>query len=331
MLLTRSSKRGGRGYRWTCCMRFYWRVHHAQIAARLLPSYTWELKSKIMDKDNHTLLQHSTRWMSSAPPGVPTADSSRYEHLLVTLHEGVRTITFNRPEKKNALNEKMFDETVIALQEAADDPNTIITVTTGSGNVFTAGNDKSNFRTLTMAQIRDLLIRYMGAFVDFPKPLVAVVNGAAVGAGSSLLPLYDAVYATEKAVFFTPFSALGITAEGCSTYTFPKIMGPGQTTEMLLFNKRFSAAEAYKVGLVTEVFPDATFHQEVQQRLQSMAKLPLKSLVYSKALTRDIHKEALHKVNVAECQRVTERLVAMNMPDKEGYQEFVMSDCDGKA
>nr|XP_027237086.1 uncharacterized protein LOC113828344 [Penaeus vannamei] len=83
------------------------RVHHAQIAARLLPSYTWELKSKIMDKDNHTLLQHSTRWMSSAPPGVPTADSSRYEHLLVTLHEGVRTITFNRPEKKNALNEKV--------------------------------------------------------------------------------------------------------------------------------------------------------------------------------------------------------------------------------
>lgn len=54
---------------------------------------------------------------------------------------------------------QMFDETVIALQEAADDPNTIITVTTGSGNVFTAGNDKSNFRTLTMAQIRDLLIR----------------------------------------------------------------------------------------------------------------------------------------------------------------------------
>ncbi|XP_063600422.1 enoyl-CoA delta isomerase 2-like [Penaeus indicus] len=269
--------------------------------------------------------------MSSAPPGVPAADSSRYEHLLVTLHEGVRTITFNRPEKKNALNEKMFDEIVDALQEAADDPNTIITATTGSGNVFTAGNDQTNFRTLTMAQTRDILIRFIGAFIDFPKPLVALVNGAAVGAGTTLLPLYDVVYAKEKAVFFTPFSALGITAEGCSTYTFPKLMGPGQATEMLLFNRKFSAAEACRLGLVTEVFPEATFQQEVQQRLQAMAKLPLKSLVYSKILTRDINKEALHKVNVAECQRVTERFVAVNLPGKEEYQEFVMSDCKGKA
>ncbi|XP_047502354.1 enoyl-CoA delta isomerase 2-like isoform X2 [Penaeus chinensis] len=284
-----------------------------------------------MDKDSHAFWQHSTRSMSSSPPGDPTADSSRYEHLLVTLHEGVRTITFNRPEKKNALNEKMFDEIVVALQEAADDPNTVITATTGSGNVFTAGNDQSNFRTLTMVQTRDILIRFIGAFIDFPKPLVALVNGAAVGAGTTLLPLYDIVYAKEKAIFFTPFSALGITAEGCSTYTFPKIMGPGQTTEMLLFNKKVSAAEAYRLGLVTDVFPEATFQQDVQQRLHSMAKLPLKSLVYTKALIRDIHKEALHKVNVAECQRVIERFVAVNLPGKEEYQEFVMSDCNGKA
>ncbi|ROT85851.1 putative enoyl-CoA delta isomerase 2, mitochondrial isoform X1 [Penaeus vannamei] len=307
------------------------KVHHAQTAARSHPSCTRGLHAKTMGKDNHAPGQHSTRRMSSAPPGVPTADNSRYEYLLVTLHEGVRTITFNRPDKKNSLNEKMFDEIVVALQEAADDVSTIITTITGSGNVFTAGNDMSNFRTLTMAQTRDVLIRFMGAFVDFPKPLVAVVNGAAVGAGATLLPLFDAVYATDKAVFFTPFSALGITAEGCSTYTFPKVMGPGQTTEMLLFNKKMSAAEACKVGLVTEVFPEATFQQEVHQRLQAMAKLPPKPLVYSKALIRDIHKEDLHKVNVAECQRVTERFAAVYLPGKEEYQEFVMSDCDGKA
>ncbi|XP_042858869.1 enoyl-CoA delta isomerase 2-like [Penaeus japonicus] len=307
------------------------RVHNARATARSLSSYPWGLRTKTVANENHTHMQHSTRSMSSAPPAVPTADSSRYEHLLVTIQQGVRTISFNRPDKKNALNEKMFDEIVDALQEAAADPNTIITATTGVGNVFTAGNDKSNFQTLTMPEMRDLLIRHMGAFIDFPKPLVAAVNGAAVGVGTTLLPLYDAVFATDKAIFFTPFSALGLTAEGCSSYTFPLIMGPGKASEMLLFNKKFSAAEAYNSGLVTEVFPDATFQQEVHKRLQEMAKLPLKSLVYSKALTRDIHKEALHKVNVAECQRVTERLVATNMPQKAGYQEFVMSDCDGKA
>lgn len=84
------------------------KVHHAQTAARSHPSCTRGLHAKTMGKDNHAPGQHSTRRMSSAPPGVPTADNSRYEYLLVTLHEGVRTITFNRPDKKNSLNEKVY-------------------------------------------------------------------------------------------------------------------------------------------------------------------------------------------------------------------------------
>lgn len=76
---------------------------------------------------------------------------------------------------------------------------------------------------------------------------------------------------------------------------------------MLLFNKKLTAAEAEKCGLVTEVLPDASFQREVWPRLQALAQLPVKSLVYSKALTRDLEKETLHKVNDTECDRLVER------------------------
>ncbi|XP_069944553.1 enoyl-CoA delta isomerase 2-like isoform X3 [Cherax quadricarinatus] len=276
-------------------------------------------------------LSSNIEFSESAESDTKFVDSSKYEHLIITRQHGVRTITFNRPDKKNALNEKMFDEVVLALQDAASDPHTIITATTGAGDVYCAGNDKANFYHITLTEIRDLLIRHMAAFIDFPKPLIAVVNGAAVGVATTLLPLFDGVFATEKAFFFTPFSALNITAEGCSSYTFPRLMGPGKAAEILMFNKKYivsciwqvTAREALKLGLVTEVIPDANFPEDVWPKIYDMAKLPLNSLVYSKALMRNIHKDILHQVNIEECKRVAERLIAAYQPGREDYQEFV--------
>merc|ERR1712071_658817 len=94
--------------------------------------------------------------------------------------------------------------------------------------------------------------------IDFPKPLVAVVNGPAVGIAATILGLMDAVYCTEKTWLHTPFTRLGLCPEGCSSYTFPRIMGPVKSNEMLLFSKKIYADEAFKVGLVTEVFPVST-------------------------------------------------------------------------
>nr|XP_045614820.1 enoyl-CoA delta isomerase 2-like isoform X1 [Procambarus clarkii] len=241
----------------------------------------------------------------------------KYKTLLVSCDNRLRTITLNRPSKKNALTPEMYEEWMAALKEAAEDPNTTITAITGSGDYYCSGNDLSNFANVDPSNMHNaskeggvLLERFVSAFIDFPKPLIAVVNGPAIGVSVTIMALFDAVYASDKATFNTPFSALGQSPEGCSSYLFPKIMGPGKAAEMLLFNKKITAQEAYNIGLVTDVFPEDSFQNEVWPKLQAYAKLPIKSLVYSKALTRDLEKDTLHKVNAAECERLVERWVS---------------------
>ncbi|XP_071520175.1 enoyl-CoA delta isomerase 2-like isoform X1 [Panulirus ornatus] len=238
----------------------------------------------------------------------------KYKTLLVTCKNGLRTITLNRPTKMNAINIDMYNEWIEALKEAAEDPSTVVTAITGSGNYYCSGNDLSNFTNINPDNMHEyakdaglLLKRFVNAFIDFPKPLIAVVNGHAIGVSVTVMGLFDGVYATDKATFHTPFSALGQSPEGCSSYTFPMIMGPGKASEMLLFNKKITAQEACDLGFVTCVFPDGSFQQEVWPKLEAYAKLPAKSLIYSKALTRDLEKDLLHKVNDAECERLVER------------------------
>uniref|UniRef100_A0A8C6THF9 Enoyl-CoA delta isomerase 2 n=1 Tax=Neogobius melanostomus TaxID=47308 RepID=A0A8C6THF9_9GOBI len=239
--------------------------------------------------------------------------SAQYETLLVTTEDKITTIKLNRPAKKNAITTVMYDEIVTALEQAGKD-NSVLTVFTGAGDFYCSGNDLTNFTKipdggveLMAKQAGELLRKYVKAYIDFPKPLVAVVNGPAVGISVTALGLFDLVYATERATFHTPFSQLGQSAEGCSSYTFPKIMGNAKASEMLLFNKKLTAAQACDFGLVTEVFPDSSFNSEVWTRLKSYAALPPNSLALSKQLIRSTERERLHAVNDAEVELLVER------------------------
>ncbi|XP_077364479.1 enoyl-CoA delta isomerase 2-like isoform X1 [Festucalex cinctus] len=243
----------------------------------------------------------------------PAASGRTYESLLVSTQDGITTITFNRPAKKNAITTQMYEEIIEALQQAAQD-HSVITVFTGAGDFYCSGNDLSNFTKIPEGGVEqmakaggELLRKYVKAFIDFPKPLVAVVNGPAVGISVTVMGMFDLIYATESATFHTPFSQLGQSPEGCSSFTFPRIMGSGKANEMLLFNKKLTAFQACQLGLVTEVFPDSSFHMEVWNRLKNYAKLPPNSLALSKQLIRSVEKERLHAVNDAEVERLIER------------------------
>ncbi|XP_072235032.1 enoyl-CoA delta isomerase 2 isoform X3 [Leuresthes tenuis] len=243
----------------------------------------------------------------------PAGGAATYETLLVTTEDDITTIQLNRPAKKNAITTEMYNEIIAALEQAAKD-DSVITVFTGAGDFYCSGNDLTNFTKIPEGGVEamaksggELLRKYVKAYIDFPKPLVAVVNGPAVGVSVTVLGLFDLVYATERATFHTPFSQLGQSAEGCSSYTFPKMMGNAKANEMLLFNKKLTAVQACELGLVTEVFPDSSFQSEVWTRLKAYAKLPRDSLALSKQLIRSLEKERLHAVNDAEVERLMER------------------------
>ncbi|KAG8442441.1 hypothetical protein GDO86_011285 [Hymenochirus boettgeri] len=236
-----------------------------------------------------------------------------YETLKVFSEDNITKIFLNRPEKKNAITLKMYEEIVDALEEAEKDES-VFAVLTGYGDYFCSGNDLNNFTNIPpegkekMANDSAVILeKFVSKFIDFPKPLIAVINGPATGISVTVLGLFDLVYATDRATFHTPFSQLGQSPEGCSSYTFPRIMGLGKATEVLLFNKKLTAQEACNVGLVTEVFPDCSFQQEVWQRLKSYSCLPKNSLALSKQLIRANEKEKLHAVNHQECERLKER------------------------
>jgi len=250
---------------------------------------------------------------AAEPEPSSSASSSKFKNLVVTQQHGYTKIVLNRPKKKNALTVEMYEEIIVALNEAAKDKS-VLTLVTGAGDYFCSGNDLSNFMSIQPDEFAavakesgELLRRYVSAYIEFPKPLVAAVNGPAIGVAVTVLGLFDTVYASDKATFATPFSKLGQSPEGCSSYTFPKIMGHAKACELMLFNQQMNAAEAQQSSLVTRVFPHQSFEADVEASMKEMSALPVKSLVYSKALMRDGEKELLHKVNIAECERLVER------------------------
>ncbi|NWX15248.1 ECI2 isomerase, partial [Aegotheles bennettii] len=236
-----------------------------------------------------------------------------YKTIVVTTKNKITKIMFNRPDRKNAISREMYKEIIRALEEAGKDDSTIAVIT-GQGEYYSSGNDLGNFTDVQSGEMekmaRDgavLLKEFVGKFIDFPKPLFAVVNGPAIGISVTVLALCDVVYASDRATFHTPFSQLGQCPEGCSSYLFPKIMGFAKASEMLLFNKKLTAAEACAQGLVAEVFPDRNFQKEVWARLEAYASLPKNSLALSKQLSRGVEKEKLHAVNSKECEVLQEK------------------------
>uniref|UniRef100_A0A5F8G926 Enoyl-CoA delta isomerase 2 n=2 Tax=Monodelphis domestica TaxID=13616 RepID=A0A5F8G926_MONDO len=205
---------------------------------------------------------------------------SEYKTLIVTKEDNITKIMLNRPSQKNAINIQMYKDITLAL-EAAEKDDSSLTVITGNGEYYSSGNDLSEPLKIPPDEIQkkleenmQILRTFIDHFIDFSKPLVALVNGPAIGISVTLLGLFDIVYATDRATFHTPFIHLGLCPEACSSFTFPKIMGSVKAAEILIFGRKLTAQEAYARGLVTEVFPESTFQKEVWTRLKAYSQLP---------------------------------------------------------
>jgi len=212
------------------------------------------------------------------------------------LADGVRLLTLDRPDVLNAFGPDQFELMAERIVEAQDDPGTKVVVVTGAGRAFSAGFDltsrptKGRTYTYGFAGLVDVVI-------DFPKPLVLAVNGLGVGWGATMLGLADAAFMAESARLRCPFSTLGLTAEGASTSSFPRIMGPQAAARFLLGAEWWSAAQCKADRLVLDVYPDDGFLDRVMGFARDVARLPTASLMTTKELLVGPHRAALHQAN----------------------------------
>jgi enoyl-CoA hydratase/carnithine racemase len=171
-------------------------------------------------------------------------------------HGGVLELRLDRPAKKNALTLVMYRALTDALRGAQSDPEVRVVLLTASGDAFCAGNDVADF--LAGAGEFDVetapSMQFVRALVTFEKPIVAAVNGAAVGVGATMLLSCDLVYASEAASLSMPFVSLGLVPEAGSTLLLPMRVGNAVASEMLLLGRVVDARRAQALGLVNEVF-----------------------------------------------------------------------------
>ncbi|KAL7058194.1 hypothetical protein AAHC03_016638 [Spirometra sp. Aus1] len=253
-----------------------------------------------------------------SPPAAAVSDHTPTSEIDLHIDtNGIMRLTLNRPTKKNAITWTMYETWTSMLNKAAEDSNVKMVVITGTGDYFCSGNDLSNFSEASKPGAdlqkmvdagKQVMEKFVASFIDFPKPLIGLINGPAVGVAVTTLPLYDCVIASDAATFHVPLTALGMTPEGCASYTFPRTMGSMKASNMLLFGRKLSAFEALSAGLITDVFPSQSFDEESRARIEQMAALPTQTLLYAKALLRTpASKAAMHATNLVESDRLAER------------------------
>lgn len=217
--------------------------------------------------------------------------------LAVTTDSGVRVVEMNRPDSLNALNPQMMDELAEIFISTASDDEIKVIVLTGAGRAFSAGADLTASGDYTP---KHGLAGMIDAMIDFPKPFIAAVNGLGVGYGATVCGLADFVIMSDQGRLRAPFSALGLTAELSSTYTFPRLMGRQRASWFLLAAEWLDANACLEAGLAMEVVPSDQLMSRTHEQADKLAKLPLASLLKTKQLIMDPLREQMKASVIAE-------------------------------
>ena len=212
------------------------------------------------------------------------------------------TLALDRPRRRNALTGEMYEALEAALAEAEGDDAVRVVLFRGTDDTFTAGNDLEDFLQRPPSGRDAPVFRFLERAAFATKPLVAAVNGPAIGLGTTLLLHCDLVYAGEGARFQMPFVKLGLVPEFASTYLLPLAAGHARSRELLLLGEPFDAPTAQAAGLVTAVVPDGETHARAAQAASRLASLPPESVRETKRLLREPHRAGIEQALHAESQ-----------------------------
>lgn len=210
-----------------------------------------------------------------------------------TIHKyfdrNILTLTMSNPTKKNAINYEMYAALSQALDQAATNQDIHVVVLTGEDSEFTSGNDVNAFEKRdTTSSEPPASIVFLKSLATFPKPIIAKVNGVAIGIGSTMLLHCDLVYASQNSIFQFPFVNLGLVPEAGSSYILPRLLGFARASEIILLGEKFSADQAKNYGLVNEIFEATELNQVVEDVAIKLAHKPSQALQLSKKLLRDM-------------------------------------------
>src|SRR5271165_6951786 len=177
--------------------------------------------------------------------------------VVTTRTDGVLEIRLNRPEKKNALTRAMYDAMADAFVQVDADPTLRVALLTGTGDLFTSGNDIADFQARAASNRDSSASRFLPTISSMQKPLIAAVNGTAIGVGTTMLMHCDLIVAARSARFVMPFTRLGLVPEAGSSLLFPQLLGHQRASAMLLLGDALDAEAALSAGFVYQVVDDA--------------------------------------------------------------------------
>jgi enoyl-CoA hydratase/carnithine racemase len=216
----------------------------------------------------------------------------QYEDIELIKDEGIAFIHLNRPKVLNALSETMMHELFQALKETEEDPDIRVLILTGRGSGFCAGADLDKFfrpqgkgddpkKRATFG-----LLDLPRAFVQYPKPIIAAINGPSYGFGFTVALTCDIRLASERATFSIAFVRIGLTPEFYSTRFLPDLIGYGKAAELIFTARPFDAREALEIGAVNRVFPHDRLIPETRKMAQQIASMPPAAVRSSKEILR---------------------------------------------
>jgi len=228
----------------------------------------------------------------------------------------ILVLSFNQPAKMNALTRSMYAGLATGLNEAAGDFGIRAVILTSEGQHFTAGNDISDFMNNPPTSESSEVSEFLESLLNFPKPLVAAVNGNAVGVGTTMLLHCDVVVASSTAKFSMPFASLGLVPEAGSSFLFPQLVGYQRAARIFMTGESFDAPSAVEMGLVTSIDNDPL--NAAMKIAQLIAEQPPQAIINTKALLKARSHDAVAAVMKAEFE-----IFAMALQSEEAMEAFM--------
>lgn len=230
-------------------------------------------------------------------------------HVLTEVDSGVLIVRFNRAEKKNALTSEMYTAMADAIDRAESDRAVKVVLFTGSEGVYTAGNDLGDFLSNPAGGADRPVNRFIAKMAATDIPLMAAVDGLAVGIGTTMLLHFDQVFASENARFSMPFINLALVPEAGSSMQLVEACGYKKAAELLMLGDPFDAGQALEYGIVSVVCPADRLMEQAMTMAHKLASKPRDALLATKRLMRRPKEPVLQRIQ-AESDQFFERLTS---------------------